>query len=203
MSHPVQDLTTNLASGNVPEIPESCEMNRSLLVALTGAALIQAAGAANADGAISELRIGALAHDTGVFGHRKESGVDVNAELYFQDLRWLGGSWETRPSIGMSINSEGNTSQMYAGLNIGRSILGPLFMEFGAGAAVHNGETETTSPDRKELGSQLLFHLSGSLGIRISDSVTLSAYLEHISNAGLADRNEGLNNAGARIGFRF
>lgn len=178
-------------------------MNKPVLFVLACAIAGLGVGAANADGAISELRVGVLAHDTGVFGHRKESGVDINAELYFQDLQWLGGGWEVRPSIGVSINSEGNTSQAYAGMNVGGPIIGPLFVEFGAGAAVHNGETETTLPDRKELGSEVLFHLSGSIGVRISDKATLSAYLEHVSNAGLADRNEGLNNAGARIGFRF
>lgn len=176
-------------------------MNKSMPFALAVACFCVAP--ASAGGTISEVRFGILAHDTGVFGHGKETGVDINAEVYFQDLKWLGGGWETRPSIGASINSEGDTSQVYADLNVGGPIIGTVFVEFGAGAAVHDGETETTLPDRKELGSQVLFHLSGSLGVRVSDTATLSAYLEHISNAGLADRNEGLNNAGARLGFRF
>jgi hypothetical protein len=174
-----------------------------MVCTLAGVSMFIGIGASCADGAISELRVGVLAHDTGVFGHRKESGVDINAELYFQDLQWLGGGWQTRPSIGISINSDEYTNLAYAGLNVGGPIVGPVFVEFGAGVAVHDGETETTLLDRKELGSHVLFHLSGSLGLQISDKATLSAYLEHVSNAGLADRNEGLNNAGARIGFRF
>jgi lipid A 3-O-deacylase len=155
------------------------------------------------DGAISELRLGVLAHDQGVFVATKEEGLDINAELFFRDLGWFDGGWEVRPSIGASINLKGDTSQAYAGLTIGGPIAGPLFLEGAVGAAVHDGDLDIATTDRKELGCRVLFHLAASAGVMLSDSTSLSLYLDHASNANLCDHNEGLETAGARIGFRF
>ena len=155
------------------------------------------------DGAISEFRLGVLAHDPGIFSHPKENGIDLNGEIFFRDLGWFGGGWEARPSIGGSVNLDGGASQAYAGVTFGGPVAGPIFVELGVGAAVHNGELETTDPDRKELGCRVLFHLAGSVGIMLSDTMSLSAYLDHMSNGNLCDNNEGLETAGARAGFRF
>lgn len=151
----------------------------------------------------SEVRLGVLGHDTGPFSGSKEHGVDFNAELYFNDLGWFGGTWEARPSVGLTVNTEGDTSQVYAGLNVGGGVAGPVFLEFGFGVAAHDGEHETMSPDKKELGCTVLFHLSTSVGVMVSDDVSLSAYLDHISNGNLCDNNEGMETAGVRLGFRF
>lgn len=177
-------------------------MRKSIAAALAFAApcLI---GAAQADGTFSEIRFGALAHDQGVFVATKEEGLDINAELYFADLGWFDGAWEARPSIGVSINTKGDTSQSYAGLTFGGPIAGPWFIEGAVGAAVHDGDLDKTMYDRKELGCRVLFHLAASTGVMVSDNVSLSLYLDHISNANLCDNNEGLETAGARIGFRF
>ena len=173
---------------------------------LFGCAVFAAAAASlcNAgDGAVSELRLGALAHDQGVFVATKEEGLDINAEIFFRDLGWFDGGWEVRPSLGVSVNLKGDTSQAYAGLTIGGPIAGPLFLEGSLGAAVHDGELDFAAPDRKELGCRVLFHVAASTGVMLSDSTSLSLYLDHASNANLCDHNEGLETAGARIGFRF
>jgi hypothetical protein len=174
---------------------------RNWIAGALGLALTCAAAAA--EGAISELRLGVLMHDSGPFSGSKEHGVDVNAELFFADLGWFSGAWEARPSLGLTVNTEGDTSQVHASLNIGGPIAGPLFVEFGAGVGAHDGEHHTMSPDKKEFGCTFAFHLSSSVGVMVSDNVSLSAYLDHISNGNLCDNNEGMETAGARIGFRF
>lgn len=177
-------------------------MRKSIAVALAFAVPWTIASA-QADGIFSEIRFGALAHDQGVFVATKEEGLDINAELYFADLGWFDGAWEARPSIGVSVNTNGDTSQAYAGLTLGGPIAGPWFIEGAVGAAVHDGDLDKTMYDRKELGCRVLFHLAASTGVMVSDNVSLSLYLDHISNANLCDNNEGLETAGARIGFRF
>lgn len=163
------------------------------------AALLMTVGAAGAGGGIfSEVRLGVLAHDPFT---QKEDGVDINGELYFDDFDWFGGSWDVRPSLGISVNTDGDTSQVYADLNFGGPLSDSVFVELGAGVAVHDGETDTLDPDRKELGSRVLFHLSASIGVMLTDNVSLSLYVDHISNAGIEEHNEGLETAGIRIGF--
>ncbi len=163
----------------------------ALLVAASGASV---AGA----GAISEIRLGVLAHDPLI---QKEKGVDLNAEFFFNS--WTEGSWQLRPSIGVTANLNGNTSQAYLDLNYGGPISDSLFLEFGVGGAVHDGKLETPDHGRKELGARVLIHASMSLGVMMTDTMSLSLYADHISNAGIEERNEGLETAGLRLGFRM
>ena len=53
------------------------------------------------------------------------------------------------------------------------------------------------------LGSTFLFRESLELGYQINPVVSVSAILDHISNANLAKRNAGITNAGARFGVKF
>lgn len=155
------------------------------------------------DDFVSEIRLGASAHDEGAFSDMKEKGIDVNGEILFHDTGWFGGGWQLRPNIGVNANTEGQTDQAYLGLVAGRRLFGPVFVEFGAGGAVHDGKLDTTDPDRRSLGCRVLFHIQGDIGIELGDNWHLMAHADHMSNAGLCDRNEGLETAGARLGYRF
>ena len=169
------------------------------ILALTASLLT--AGATSAGGGIfSEVRLGVLAHDPFA---QKEDGVDINAELYFDDFDWFEGSWDVRPSLGASVNTDGDTSKVYLDLNFGGPISDSVFVELGAGVAVHDGETDTLDPDRKELGSHVLIHLAANIGVMLADTVSLSIYVDHVSNAGIEEHNEGLETAGLRIGFKL
>lgn len=166
-------------------------------VAITSLALAASlAGAAQA----TEFRLGVLDHDPLA---QKEDGVDINAELYFDS--WLGseGSWQLRPSIGGTVNLQGDTSFAYIDLNYGGPIFDNWFLEFAVGGAVHNGELETPDPHRKELGGRVLIHAAMSIGVMLSDTTSLSIYADHMSNAGVEERNEGLETVGLRVGFHL
>jgi len=165
------------------------------------AALANGAAIAD-DNFISEIRAGALAHDQGFTTH-KEDGVDVNGEILFGDTGWFGGGWQLRPNIGADINTDGATNQVYFGMVAGHHLFGPLFFEVGAGGAVHDGKIDTNDPDRHSLGCRVLFHLQGDLGAELGDNWRLMAHIDHISNADLCDRNEGLTNIGLRLGYHF
>jgi lipid A 3-O-deacylase len=169
-----------------------------IAMALAVCALGAAAGTANAG--VSEVRFGVLAHDP---LNGKEEGIDINAELFFSS--WTEGSWQLRPSIGASVNTQGDTSQVYIALNYGGPISENWFLEISGGGMVHDGETDdmVAPPDRLELGSAVLFHVGLSLGVMVSEDVSLSLFATHASSAGITERNEGLETAGLRMGIKF
>jgi lipid A 3-O-deacylase len=158
-----------------------------------------------------EIKIGVLDHDIGIFGHHKESGGDVNLELLFTSPDFLKILGAPRPHIGTDVNSDGNTSQFYAGLTWHLTLVpgvlaksDPLYVEGSLGGAIHNGEAEGPSnSNEKRLGSVALFRESLELGWKFTDFQTIGIYMDHISNAGLAKHNEGLTSLGGRLGFKF
>jgi hypothetical protein len=173
----------------------------TLLCALAGA---DAAGAEDLLRSGLELRGGVLAHDVPDLwsGFRLERGVDVNGELLF-GAGWsiLGGS--LRPAIGGSLNTQGYTSKAYADLRWEYDTPSRVFFGIGLGAAVHDGNLSATEPDRKALGTRVLFHIPLEVGLRLDARQSLSVYFEHTSNAGTASVNEGMDGIGIRYGYRF
>ena len=173
-----------------------------LAMLMGGAELALAQEAAGLRGI--EIKGGVLAHDVpGLWsGFRLESGVDINGEVLFgTGLAFLGGS--LRPAIGGSVNTAGYTSKGY--VDARWEIDGPagLFFGLGLGAAIHDGVLGPTEPDRKALGSRVLFHIPLEVGLRLNERHSLSLYFEHTSNAWLAAHNEGMDNIGVRYGFKF
>lgn len=174
---------------------------------------------AMAGGIVSEVRLGILAHDLRVLGGR-ENGADINGEVLFVSpvpdaavsafapwLRWV---LQPRPNLGFDVNTLGYTDQFYAGLTWTATLAthvfddtDSVFLGLGFGPALNDGHVNTAASDRKKLGSNLLFHLTAELGYRITPRWSVSLYFEHSSNGGLAYYNEGLNDAGLRLGFRF
>ena len=182
----------------------------SVFAALVGALALLPGPAAAQLRVVDEFKIGGLAHDVGFLGHHVEGGADVNVELLFTSpdlLRYIG---SPRPHIGGDINTSGNTSYGYFGLTWGIMLIQNLFgagdgifANGSLGGAVHNGYLDSAPPDRKKLGSRILFRESLELGYQVTPVVSVSAILDHISNANLASHNAGITSAGARIGFRF
>lgn len=77
-------------------------------------------------GLVDEVRVGAVKHDANIFGDGVEKGTDINGELLFATpipaewadrmppwLRWVA---QPRPHVGGLWNTDGATSQGYAGL---------------------------------------------------------------------------------------
>lgn len=162
---------------------------------------------------IDEIKIGALAHDVGFLGHHVESGTDINIEVLFPSPEILGFIGSPRPHIGGDINADGNTSDGYFGLTWGITLIQNLFRagdgifaNGSLGGAVHDASPLTGAvqpPGHKLLGSRVLFRESAELGYQVTPQLSVSALLDHISNANLAPRNAGITNAGARFGFKF
>ena len=108
-----------------------------------------------------------------------------------------------RPAIGASINTDGQTSHGYIDARWTYDAPSGVFVGLGLGGAVHDGNTGKSDPNRKALGSTLLFHIPLEIGYRLDPHNSISAYFEHTSNAYTQKYNEGMDRLGIRYGYRF
>jgi hypothetical protein len=196
---------------------------RGLALGGLAVALVFAPAALRAQNVVNltfgQVKFGVAAHDVHFLGG-KEHGVDFNPELILPSpvadawaatlpayLRWL---VQPRPTFGAEINSSRYTDQFYFGAKwswlLANNILQPgdgfsagIFF----GGAANDGEIVTSKPDRKSLGSHILFREELEFGYWINPLIEISAFVDHVSNAGFAKQNQSINDVGARIGFRF
>lgn len=155
------------------------------------------------DSILSEVRGGVYAHDIDFWSFNREDGADINAELLFVSPDCLDILWAPRPHVGLTVNTDGNTSHAYTGLTWGYDIIGDFFVDGSLGLSVHNGHLDTDNHNRKSLGSPVLFRVGAAVGYNLTEKVNLSLQFEHMSNAYLANENEGMDNVGLRLGYRF
>ncbi len=152
-----------------------------------------------------EIRGGVLFHD---FMNR-ESGVDLNAE-YLSKF----GAFDLfvprtriqavfRPHIGANLNLNSDTSFAYAGYSLTLNLSDRLFLEGSFGGMVHNGLSDGVGDDRLDLGCNVMFRESIAAGFRFTERWNVSAIVEHSSNSGFCNANNGLTNAGVRMGYVF
>lgn len=173
-----------------------------------GAAAASAFGAAAAS-PFDEIRGGVFAQGVGPLSTNKEEGAAINAEVLFKSPEALSFLLSPRFNLGASVaTDEDATSQVYGGFLWQQDVARRFFVAAGAGLAIHNAETdlEPNDPDiatTKYLGCRVLFRFSGDVGYRLTDRLSASIHYDHISNAGLCAPNEGLENSGFRLGYRF
>lgn len=172
--------------------------------ALAALVLVAATPALPADSMIHELRVGVLNHDTdGLWsGSRRENGPDLNVEVSLAASREVFRG-DLRPALGATVNTRGDTSKVYAYARWEHELRGGFWWALGFGAAVHDGATGTPAPDEKALGSRVLFHTAIEAGYHLDRRWSVSLYFDHMSNAGLADENEGMDTLGIRLGRRW
>jgi hypothetical protein len=156
-------------------------------------------------GRFFEIRGGLLAHDVdNLWSHtRKEDGIDFNAEVLFCRPRFRIVSGLVRANLGISLHSRGETSKLYAGLIWEYETGWGLFLDVGLGLAVHTGELDSDDMSRKWLGSRVLFRVPLEMGYALDEHHRISILFDHVSNAGLATPNEGMDTLGIRYGYRF
>ncbi len=149
------------------------------------------------------IRVGILAHDVAVWSRSSlEGGVDFNSEFIFEFTHYTLFSGILRSNLGFSLNSQGDTSKLYSGLLWEYIWDSGIFIDLGLGLAVHNGELDN-SADKKELGSRILFRVPIEIGLLFTEHHGLSLMFDHVSNAYLAEPNEGLDTIGFRYTYLF
>jgi lipid A 3-O-deacylase len=193
-------------------------MKHSLKALVATATVVTAgvcgAGPAHAENFFEEVRVAAFDHDTALVGSSKEDGADIGVEVLsrpISNLRLIG---EPRLALGVNVNTAGQTNQIYAGLNaqwpFARDTFqhgDAFFIEGSVGVTYHDGKLDVTNTpeneDWKSHGSNFLFRTGFGAGYRFNEHWAVSAALYHISNANLAQPNQGSNNAGIQLGYRF
>ena len=174
-----------------------------LLAALT----VGVSSPAAAGDLLYAAKIGALWHDVPELwsGFQVEKdAVDINVEAQFAVAWSMPWGWGTiRPVVGGTINTLGQTSHAYADARWQMDGPSNLFFGFGIGAAVHDGEIGPGDPNRKWLGSRVLFHVPAEIGYHLDAHNDVSFYFEHTSNAYTQTYNEGMDRLGVRYGYRF
>jgi hypothetical protein len=167
----------------------------------------------------SEFKFGVWDHDVHFLGGH-EKGVDINPEFIFaspvtEDMlanapSWLRWALQPRPTVGGAINTAGDTDQAYIGATwawmLASNIINPgdgIALGYFFGPGFNDGKIGPAPPDRQALGSYVLFREAVDLGYQINPTWEVSAYIDHISNGGLAKYNQSINDVGLRLGYRF
>ena len=166
-----------------------------------------------------EVKLGILGHDVHFLGG-KEGGIDINPEILLPSpvsnawaagvpdyLRWM---MQPRPTIGGEINTAGFTNQAYFGATwtwqLASNVAMPgdgIALSYFFGPAFNDGDIVAKKPNHKSLGSFVLFREAAELGYRINPVWQISAFIDHVSNGGLAKQNQSINDFGGRIGIAF
>ncbi|HTZ36309.1 MAG TPA: acyloxyacyl hydrolase [Stellaceae bacterium] len=195
-----------------------CGRGIACAVALALAAFLPSRGQAQ-NITYTELKLGVLDHDAHFLGG-KEDGADINPELIWQSPitdemiagapGWLHWALQPRPTIGGTINTAGNTDQAYVGATwswmLWHNIVNPgdgIVFGYFFGPGFNDGKIHSDVDNRKSLGSHVLFREAFDLGYQINPVWEISAYIDHISNGGLAKENQSINDVGLRLGYRF
>jgi lipid A 3-O-deacylase len=175
----------------------------AVLLTMAGAGL--AFGQPPPAGPVREIRAGLLAHDVdGLWsGDSREQGPDFSMAVIFNRPLFNLLAATAYPSVGGSVNTRGDTSKVYGGLLLQWEPASAFFFSTGIGLALHDGERDTESTDRKSLGSRLLFRVPIEVGYAISRHHRIVLAFDHVSNAGLASPNEGMDSLGLVYGYRF
>src|SRR5690606_5405275 len=116
-------------------------------------------------------------------------------------VKFIGGT--IRPAFGGSVNTAGDNSKLYAARRWQCEHTSDMLFGMCLVGAFHDGQLNLDSYDRKAVGSRELFHIQNEIGYRLGARSSLSVYFDHISNASLADPNEGMDTLGGRFGYRF
>ncbi len=154
---------------------------------------------------LDEIRFGVLIQD--VEQSNANEGGDFNLEFLFGRVAQPSGDYlrdlflTPRPHIGANIDFDGETNQLYFGFTWDVRLTDRLFLETSFGGAVHDGATGKTA--ETSFGCTLNFRESVAIGVELSERLRLQLSVDHMSNAGLCDRNDGLTNGGLRFGYRW
>ena len=151
-----------------------------------------------------ELRAGVFAHDP---VSPEKGSADANFEVLSPRLPIAAGAWPVlvpRLHLGATANFGGKTSHAYTGLTWDYDLTRSVFVEASLGGDLNNGKTGTALVSgHNAMGCAAAFRESASLGYRLASNMSLMATIEHVSNAGLCERNRGLTNMGLRLGYCF
>jgi lipid A 3-O-deacylase len=188
--------------------------SRLIPLALVFAAIGPPGAAFAQETLVDEIHFGLYDHDTDLIGSKKESGADFILEVLSRRIASLDFIGGPRFLLGAAVNSAGQTNQIYIGLvrtwQLFRGVFKPddaIFLEGTLGGSWNDGKIDVIgTPEEKNWksrGSRLLFRENIAIGYRFNTKWAVALNLNHISNAGLADPNEGMNGIGLTVNMKL
>ena len=177
---------------------------RKILMVLGAVLWLALPATASAD----EAFVGAYAHgvNTPFSIDVGESGADLQVGYRLRPAKWLNFIGKPSPYVIASLNSDGDTSFLGAGLSwkLGR---GRIYVRPELGIVVHDGPARKISAKGRylDLGSRVLFEPGMAVGVNMTPKVAIEASWVHISHGQLCDsiQNPGLDMWGARLNVRL
>ncbi len=169
--------------------------------------------------AVESVHVGVMAHNicvTDCKNANKEDGPVVEFQVNFgspEFLNWIG---SPQPYLVASVNPTGDTSFGGGGLEWRFEIGDKWAIEPGVGYVIHDGELENAFPagdprapgfsdEHVLLGSRDLFRTSLGVTRELSGPWEAQLFFSHLSHGQIlgSGRNQGMDQAGIRIGYRF
>lgn len=184
-------------------------LSRRIAYLLLASTTFSAAPAFAAEGVFDEMRFGVTTSIAA--GDKQEDGVFPSFTMYFDPFDAAGaadlGEKLLRPRVytGAAVATSSNgVNQAYGGLSWTFDMTKRLFVEFGAGGTVHDGDLDNPGGSGPQLGCRFLFREYAAAGVRLDEHWNVSASVEHASHANLCDGpNNGLTRAGLALGYTF
>jgi hypothetical protein len=191
-----------------PLAPKTLAATDAAGVAMPEAAAFIATSDVNGGGVFDEVRFGA-----GLFVKSdipdSEDGVFPGGEILLDPFvarfenAFANVLLRPRPHFGAALAAGDGTSLLYAGLTWNVPLPSVLFLEAAFGGAVHEGELDPAPGENKlDLGCRVVFRESIGIGAAFGHWRLITA-VDHASNGGLCDGNDGLTHATASVGYRF
>jgi len=193
---------------------------RQLIIILS---VLLMASAAQANPIVSEVKGGPLTQASSFVDNDEplqpwiqhdEPGASIQGEVLFNGPEFLKHIYTPRINVGGSVSTHGDTDYLYSGLywdgDLGHNFyLGGFF-----GFAVHDGTTNMskTNPDYNStrlLGNRVLFRLGPEIGYNLTENWNVAFTWAHLSHGWILtgfdtdEPNEGLDQLGVRVGYKF
>ena len=202
----------------------------NLRTAALGAAVICLVGTGAGRAQAGEWLVGVYAHDAAFLGNAfgvgsagRESGADLQLGARSDRIAALGFLGRPQAHAFVSVNSEGTSNFVAAGLSWPIDLTEKVYIRPGLGLAYTDGEhglppvnAPGLSPaeiqrrlnlynTRIDFGSSLLFEPEIALGYRFNDRWSGELSWVHISNGEVFHhgKNQGMDDAGVRFARRF
>ena len=135
------------------------------------------------------------------FSNLESAQFDLYWDPFPNLYRFLG---SPRPYLGGIVSFGGRESALHGGVQWHVPIGRRFYLESSVGYGIHNGALSGAVAPYRNLGCRTLVHWSYGAGAQITENITVTAQLQHMSNvfAGCSP-NDGMNHFGVSVGWKF
>ena len=155
--------------------------------------------------AFSNLELNAQAlPSSGSFSDARLDSLQLDLFFGSPDIDLFRAIGAPRFQLGTEFNFAGHENLVHADLDWHVPVFDtPFYLEAGVGLGIHDGYLDNAPPGDHDLGCRTLIHYSYGAGVNLNDHVTLTAQWQHMSDMFSCQPNQGLNQLGFVVGWKF